>query len=157
MDQWNRRVTLGANIGVLIGILFLAYEVNLSRKAAIADIYQNRAFSRSEADLQIAISSQNFVQADVKFQRLREEYSIAEAIAQLTEEERYVVRRWHASLMIRFDNVAFQYSLGLIPEAYWQSIVRGIQGFLPIWEEFNVVLPDTSRQMFEQAIIESNK
>ena len=73
MDQWNRRLTLGANIGVLIGILFLAYEVNLSRKAAIADIYQNRAFSRSEADLQIAISSQNFVQADVKFQRLREE------------------------------------------------------------------------------------
>ena len=153
-DRINKWLTLVANIGVLVGILFLAYELNLSRTMATADINQNRAHARSEADLQIATNSENFVAADVKFQSLLREHSVQDAVARLTDEERYLIRRWQSSLMIRFDNVAFQHSLGLVPDSYFRTLVRGVQNFLPIWDELDVELPDTSRELYETAIAE---
>jgi len=154
MNQW---LTLGANIGVLVGIFFLAYELNLSRTAAIAEIYQGRAHSRSEADLQKALSSPNFVAADIKFQSLLKTHNAKDAVSQLTEEERYLIRLWQSSLLIRFDNVAFQYSIGLIPDAYFKDTIRGIQRFMPIWDELGLTLPETSREFIETAIAESKQ
>ncbi len=155
--RMNRWLTLGANIGVLVGIFFLAYELNLSRTAAIAEIYQGRAHSRSEANLQKAFSSPIYVAADIKFQSLLTTHSVKDAVSQLTEEERYLIRSYQSSLMIRFDNVAFQYSIGLIPDAYFQDLIRGIQRFMPIWDELGVTLPDTSRELIETAIAESKQ
>jgi hypothetical protein len=148
-DRLNRWLTLGANVGVLVGILFLAYEINLSRTVALAEIYQGRAHSRSEANLQIALSSGRFVEADQKFRALLETHSVSDAVAELTTDELYLLRQWHASLMVRFDNVAFQYEQGLIPEPYWESVQRGLRGFVPIWRELGIDIPDTSRELFE--------
>jgi hypothetical protein len=146
LNEW---LTLTANFGVLLGIFFLAYEINLSRTVALAEIYQGRAHTRSEASLQIALSSSQFVEADLKFQELLEKQGVASAVAQLTQEERYLLSNWHSSLMIRFDNVAFQYQQGLIPDAYYETTKRGLQRFMPIWRELGIEIPDTSRELFE--------
>ena len=146
LNEW---LTLTTNFGVLLGIFFLAYEINLSRTVALAEIYQGRAHSRSEANLQTALSSAKFVETDLKFQELLGKHGVADAVAQLTPEELYLLRNWHASLMIRFDNVAFQYEQGLIPNAYFESLKRGIQKFMPIWRELGIEIPDTSREFFE--------
>ena len=37
INQW---VTLGANIGVILSLIFVGVQVQLSREIAIADIYQ---------------------------------------------------------------------------------------------------------------------
>ncbi len=145
----NEWLTLVANFGVLVGIFFLAYEINLSRTVALAEIYQGRAHTRSEAGLQIVLSSGKFVEADLKFRELIKKHGVASAVAQLTPKELYLVRGWHASLMIRFDNVAFQYQQGLIPDAYYESTKRGLRRFMPIWRELGVEIPDTSRELFE--------
>ena len=146
LNEW---LTLTANFGVLLGIFFLAYEINLSRTVALAEIYQGRAHTRSEASLQIALSSGKFVEADLKFQELLKKQGVVSAVAQLTPEELYLLRHWHGSLMIRFDNVAFQYQQGLIPDAYYETVKRGLQRFMPIWRELGVEIPDTSRELFE--------
>jgi len=156
-DRLNRWITLAANLGVLVGIFFLAYELNLSRTAAIAEIYQGRANSRSEADLQRALSSPNFVAADIKFQSLLRTHSVKDAVSQLTEEERYLIRLWQSSLLVRFDNVAFQYSIGLIPDLYFEDTIRGIQRFMPIWEELELELLGSTRELIENAIAESKR
>ena len=153
LNEW---LTLTANFGVLLGIFFLAYEINLSRTVALAEIYQGRAHTRSEASLQIALSSGHFVEADLKFQELLEKQGVANAVAELTQEERYLLSNWHSSLMVRFDNVAFQYQQGLIPDAYYESIKRGIRKFMPIWRELGIDIPDTSRELFESIEEESS-
>ena len=149
-------MTLTANFGVLIGIFFLAYEINLSRTVALAEIYQGRAHTRSEAGLQIALSSGKFVEADLRFQELLRKNSAVDAVAELTAEERYLLYNWHSSLMIRFDNVAFQYQQGLIPDAYYETTKRGLRRFMPIWTELGVEVPDTSRELFEAIVNEDN-
>ena len=146
LNEW---LTLAANLGVLLGILLLAYEINLSRTVALAEIYQGRAHSRSESGLQIALSTGIFAQADQRLQELLQTQGVASAVAQLTPEERYALFNWHNSLMIRFDNVAFQYEQGLIPEAYFDTLKRGLQRFMPIWRELGIDIPDTSRELFE--------
>jgi hypothetical protein len=156
-DRMNRWLTLAANLGVLVGIFFLAYELNLSRTAAIAEIYQGRAHSRSEADLQKALSSPNFVAADIKFQSLLKTHGVKYAVAQLTEEERYLIRLWHSSLLVRFDNVAFQYSIGLIPDQYFEDTVIGMQRFMPVWDELDLVLLSASREVYENAIADAKR
>ena len=119
---------------------------------ALAEIYQGRAHTRSEAGLQIALSSGEFVEADFKFQELLRSHDAADAVAQLTPKERYLMYQWHNSLMIRFDNVAFQYQQGLIPEAYYESTKRGLRRFMPIWGALGVEAPDTSRELFEAIV-----
>ena len=81
-----------------------------------------------------------------------EEQGIKEAVAQLSDEELFLLREWHRSLMIRFDNVAFQYSQGLMPQAYFETIMDGVVDFVPIWHELGVRIPDTSRQLFQEAV-----
>ena len=146
LNEW---LSVGANFGVLLGIFFLAYEINLSRTVALAEIYQGRAHSRSDAGLQIALSSGRFVEADQKLQSLLQNHSPADAIDQLTPDELYLMNLFHSSLMIRFDNVAFQYQQGLIPEAYFETVKRGSRRFMPIWNELGIVIPETSREVFE--------
>jgi hypothetical protein len=139
-----------------VGIFFLAYEISLSRTVALAEIYQGRAHTRSEAGLQIALSSGEFVEADLKFQELLRSHSAADAVAKLTPKERYLIYQWHSSLMIRFDNVAFQYQQGLIPDAYYETTNRGLRRFMPIWRALGIEVPDTSRQLFETIVDESD-
>ena len=153
LNEW---LTLAANFGVLLGIFFLAYEINLSRTVALADIYQGRAHARSESSLQIALSSSRFVEADMKFQELMKTHDVAGAVAQLTPEEVYLLRNWHDSLMIRFDNVAFQYQHGLIPDAFYETAKRELRTFMPIWSELGVEIPDTSRELFESIVAEGS-
>ena len=153
LNEW---LTLAANFGVLLGIFFLAYEINLSRTVALADIYQGRAHARSESSLQIALSSSRFVEADMKFQELMKTHDVAGAVAQLTPEEVYLLRNRHDSLMIRFDNVAFQYQHGLIPDAFYETQKRGLRTFMPIWSELGVEIPDTSRELFESIVAEGS-
>lgn len=141
---------------MLLGIFFLAYEINLSRTVALAEIYQGRAHARSESSLQIALSSSRFVEADMKFQELMKTHDVAGAVAQLTPEEVYLLRNWHDSLMIRFDNVAFQYQQGLIPDAFYETAKRELRTFMPIWSELGVEIPDTSRELFESIVAEGS-
>ena len=52
---------------------------------------------------------------------------------------------------------SFQYSIGLIPDLYFQDTIRSIQQFMPIWGELGLTLPDTSREFIETAIAESKQ
>jgi hypothetical protein len=153
LNEW---LTVTANFGVLLGIFFLAYEINLSRTVALAEIYQGRAHTRSEADLQIALSSGKFVEADLKFQELMKKHGVAIAVDQLTPEELYLLQARHVSLMIRFDNVAFQYQQGLMPDAYYETLKRGLRRFMPIWRELGIEIPDTSRELFDSIVKEGS-
>ena len=92
----------------------------------------------------------------MKFQELMKTHDVAGAVAQLTPEEVYLLRNWHDSLMIRFDNVAFQYQHGLIPDAFYETAKRELRTFMPIWSELGVEIPDTSRELFESIVAEGS-
>jgi len=92
----------------------------------------------------------------MKFQELMKTHDVAGAVAQLTPEELYLLRNWHDSLMIRFDNVAFQYQQGLIPDAFYETQKRVLLTFMPIWSELGVEIPDTSRELFESIVAEGS-
>ena len=134
VDNINKWLTLIANAGVLVGIMFLAYEIQLSRKATLAEVYQDRAETRANLDLQVALNSPVFHKILFEFDSALSEVGVETAVGQLDEESKYLLGRYYEALMINFDNVVFQYGNGFISESYYDSLLRGIRRFTPVWE-----------------------
>ena len=134
VDIINKWLTLVANIGVLIGILFLAYEIQLSRNATLAEVYQDRAESRASLDVQVALNSPVFHEMLFEFDSAVREFGPEAAVIKLGEERAYLVRRYHQALLINFDNVVFQYQNGFISEPYYEQLLGGIRTYLPVWK-----------------------
>ena len=84
MDRANRWLTFGANIGVIVGILFLAVEIRQSNRIAIAstEIDVRNSFASSNRSL---YSDSDFAELIVK---------ISDVDAQLTPAEEWRVYQY---------------------------------------------------------------
>ena len=142
---------IGGAIAVVVTLAYLALQVRESRKATLADVYQTRAHSRGAPLLQVALNSPTFHKTLFRFETNLENEGLDAAIADLSDEERYLVRLYHHDLMVRTDNIHFQYLQGFLPEAYFESTKLGMQRFVPIWEalELESQYPSISKELFE--------
>ena len=118
-DRANRWITLTANVGVLVRILFLAYEINQSTKATIAASSQgltDQSIFYFDAQLDHTVISE----ATYK-QRAGEELSGYE-LHQLDLLQRLNFRV--------FENAFLQYRRGFYEEGEWERYRRIIAGHM---------------------------
>jgi len=114
-DRLNRWLTLGANIAVLVGILFLAAEISQNTEMMRAQINQSRA-EASMSEAQSIYNSQHIPEILVK---LRQGASIT-----AVEHERYVhlIRGLHRN----WDNQLRQYREGFLADNIPRSVRAAI-------------------------------
>ena len=102
-------------LAVVLTLLYLARQVNESRKTTIAQIYQGRADAASRSLGRYPIGA-----------RLASLMALSddgeEVFDQVSEEEREQLSFYLFDLMVRLDNVYFQYRQGLLPEDFFENV-----------------------------------
>ncbi len=109
-------------LAVVLTLLYLARQINESRKATIAQIYQGRADAASRSVGRYPVAA-----------RLASSLALAssedadEIVGQLSDEEREQLGLYSLDFIIRLDNVYFQYRQGLFPEDFFDNVKRAIR------------------------------
>lgn len=128
-DKVNRWLTLGANIGVLIGIILLVVELDQNREMI-------RAQTRNDISQQLAnrllIAGSNIQMASVKRR--------AEAGDELTADEEHQYYLYFVASMRDWENIHYQYRHGMFDEnefdaerAAWKYVTNRSKAFGRIW------------------------
>ena len=107
-------------VGIIASLVFVGYQIKLSRDIASADIYQN--FMSMIIEIQLAsVTNEPLSQALLK-DRLGEE--------ELTFDEQYLIWRWLETLMTAKDNLLIQHRLGLVSDDLWEIERRNISAHM---------------------------
>ncbi len=104
-DRLNKWVILGANIGVLVGIILLIFEIDQNRQAIRA---QTRNDIAQGAIGVISLSIENPHLADILVRSNRGE--------ELSESEEYMLSSRSETIFRYWENVNYQYRLGSYDE-----------------------------------------
>ena len=128
-DKINRWLTLGANIGVLIGIILLVVELDQNRQMIRAQTRNDISQQLSNRLLLVASNSQ--LNSVTRRARLGEELS--------ADEERQAYLYQVANLR-DWENMHYQYRQGLFDEiefaaekTSWRFVISGNKGFANLW------------------------
>ena len=108
-----------ANLGVLAGILLLAYELNQTRELTRAEIRNSLAESLTAMILNGANNS-DLAEITLK----------AHAGETLTPIERYRFSQQENARMRLWENAHYQYRNGLFDESEWSAQLEAIRGFV---------------------------
>lgn len=145
-DRLNRWLTLGANLGVLLGLGALLVEINQSNALALAQIEQTRSDGLREWR-QEWVTNDQIVPLLTKLDSIRppEEYqklsmlerqaATRSALEELEPEDRMRYRLFLATSYWDYENLFAQFQRGLISEEYWRA--RGAEAILdwaPRWK-----------------------
>ncbi len=109
-------------LAVVLTLLYLARQINESRKATIAQIYQGRADAASRSVGRYPVAA-----------RLASRLALAssedadEMVGQLGDEEREQLASYLLDFMVRLDNVYFQYRQGLFPGDFFDNVKQSIR------------------------------
>ncbi len=105
-DRLNRWLTLGANVGVLIGIILLIIELDQNRDMMRAQI-RNELTRGIQDVLGIALANQDLADLLIR----------ADTGESLSPAESLRVGIWEQSIFRYWENVHYQYRLGLYDES----------------------------------------
>ena len=150
-DRLNRWLTLGGNLGVLLGLGALIFEINQSNAIAIAEMEQARSDGFREWRQEWA-TNDHLVPLAVEVESLLNEKGaslnstgaldvherqavIAAVLSELEPEDNQRFRFAIISEYWDYENLYAQYKRELITEEYWLD--RGIGGVLnraPMWK-----------------------
>ncbi len=159
MLNWEAIGAVGEILGALVIVVTLAYlsaQVRESQKATAADIYQMRAMSRAEAELQIALNCPTYHEIHFRFLELQAAEGLDAALASLSNQDQFLVSRYYDSLMVRMDNVCFQYKQGFIPDPYFASVKDGIRSFAPVWRRLGLSVPPDLDRIIHSVLAEDS-
>ena len=130
----NKWLTLGANIGVLIGLGLLILEINQNNELMLAQIEQSRSLALVDFRRQAAMDPEfselmaraiELSNSGVSFQEMDKHFSPGE-ISQLTS--------LATADIYDMENVFAQYERGLISDEYWhERVVPAIRARGEIW------------------------
>ena len=128
-DKVNRWLTLGANIGVLIGIILLVVELDQNRESVRAQTRND--ISQQLANRLLTVAS-NIQMASVKRR--------AEAGEELTADEEHQYFLFFVANMRDWENMHYQYRHGTFDESEfeaekttWQSLINSNMAFARGW------------------------
>ena len=147
-DRMNRWLTLAANIGVLVGIVFLAVEIR-----------QNTIAVQSEALQQHFEQHTGLVMARVNSAELRVAFmKVADGYEMLSVEEQAIMAPYINSV-IRNHFVAYELrESGLLPDSQWRTFRASLIGTMrrqasrDIWRSFLGRYPDVYSDDFQKVV-----
>ena len=124
LKQW---LSLGANFGVIVGILFLAYE-----------LHQNNKLLTSQANLELSenrADANELMATDEGIARLLTEFDQSK----LTEIDRFQRERYYVSIFTKWEWEFRQFQEGLIEDGYlpvsdWRAIMAIFPQMREVWD-----------------------
>lgn len=108
-DRLNRLLTLGANFGVLVGIILLVVELG-----------QNRDMMRAQTRNEIAQATLDVLNLTATSEKLSDVIVRSNSGGELTPAERFMYVTRSESVFRHFENVHYQYRQGLYDESEFQ-------------------------------------
>lgn len=113
-DKLNNWLMLGANLGVLLGIIVVVLELRQTETAMDGEASTMRA--QMATDIQIYT-------LDARIFEIRDKI---EAGQELTDEEQARAVMWLTTTLRHFENLHYQYQIGLLGDEIWESNYRGL-------------------------------
>jgi hypothetical protein len=130
-EQLNGWLTLLANFGVILGLVFLGVEINQSNRATEASTYQAR-ISEIEASYQNAALSDYLPGIYDKFEK--------EGLESISDIELRRLQDWEMARIYRIQGQYYQYQQGYLDERSFRDVIGGGRLFLPRWEALSLDL-----------------
>jgi len=147
-DTANKWLTLAANIGVLIGIVLLLFELRQNTELVRVQVTQMRSDSFVQRRWDHA-DSQYMAPLIAKLQGQGFPRRVVER-DELTEVELVRLEAWLAALAFDYENLYYQKRRGFIDQQYWdERVVPSLMMFGPYFEEYVVNL---GREEFEEEV-----
>jgi hypothetical protein len=136
-DRVNRWLTLGANIGVLIGIILLLVELDQNRDLARAQIHQDRSdawvasrFARADSEFVAPIMEKIYAAGYPENMK---------AMDDLTPVELWRMHDVFSAFAGDYDNLYFQYQQGYLDEDFYKNRIEpSIRSMAPWWEKLGI-------------------
>ncbi len=137
LDGLNKWIALGANIGVVIGLALLIFEIRQNSELVRAQIHQSRS-DNYISERQAFADSEFLLPVTVKLRAAGEINDVATLdVLNATERDRF--RRYLQARHADYDNLYYQYRLGYLDESFYQSrVVLSIKRLSPMWKEFGL-------------------
>jgi hypothetical protein len=120
MDHTNRWLTLAANVGVIAGILFLAFEIQQSNRIAIASTEMDVRNSFAEINESI-YSNAEFAEIIVR---------ISDADADLTPVEEFRIYGFVLRLVNTWLAIETAYANGMVPQETYGAVENDMRHFM---------------------------
>jgi hypothetical protein len=139
-DRLNRWLALGANIGVLVGLVFLVVEIRHSNDLARASAFRSRGTEIQEAHQAVAL--------DPEISLILLKYN-QQGLKGLTDHERIRYTYWQIAIQLRMQNQFNDYQMGFLDEDIYRSILDAAAERYNLWIELGVQIDDAE---FEAAI-----
>lgn len=131
LDKTNRWLTLIANIGVVIGLFALIFELRHSSQVAEVAAYQTRIAEIQGMNLELALSSELSI--------VLEKYE-SKGIDALTPEERRRVGAWYQVILRQMQGQYYQYQNGFLERAVIDRTLLDISnGIYQSWEQLGLL------------------
>jgi hypothetical protein len=148
-DKLNRWVSLGANIGVFIGLIFLVVELKQTNDLAEASAYRARGDEIQSALQSVALSA-DLAEILVKVD--------AEGIDALSAVEAMRYRQYLWAGVFRMQNQFNDYRLGYLDEYSYQGMLAEAARRHHLWIELDIPLNDPEfNRVVEAAVLEAQK
>ena len=132
-EKLNAGLTLIANIGVVIGLALLFYELRESQNLAETDAAVRRLNQMQEAWVEMAVS-ESLPAIRVKAR--------TDGVQTLNQVELYRLRTWEDAVRVRMASQYIEFLRGYLDEATAKGIVRSAVFLLPYWNELGIELGD---------------
>lgn len=116
VDRINKWLTLCANVGVFIGIGFLAYEIRQNTEATHAQT-REAVLTGRQVELQAVSDDPSLINSIIKQ-------------GELTTDEQIKLFTWLAAALSAREISWLQWRSGVIDETQWQSELVILRGFL---------------------------
>ncbi len=136
----NSWLALLANLGVVVGLALLIYEVRESQKLAETEATVGRLNQMQVARLEFAMN-EFLVPIKVK--------ALTEGVQSLSPVELLRLQEWEKSVRLRMLSQYVQYTQGYIDQSIADGVVNAAAEDLPYWEELGFELGNDE---FNQAI-----
>jgi len=152
-DRINRWMTLAANIGVLTGILFLAYELRQNTVATRMEAASNFQGSFSEIEF--------FIAQNPEFAELLEAGRNGD---ELTGASALRLQVFYGNVMRTWQNAHLQYLSGTLDEGVWLGsrtrlgmVLNDDRGLLDHWQTNESQFSPAFNEMMSALVQESNE
>ena len=139
----NDRLTLMANLGVVIGLAILIIEISQANKLAETEAFVLRLDQMQQANLVFG-ESEYLPQIELKYR--------SEGVQSLSELERLRLHRWETSVMLRMQGHYYQYQQGYLDQETGDRVLIAAVSQLKRWDELGVVIENKNfRRLVEEA------
>lgn len=137
-DRLNAWLSLGANFGVLIGLIILVVELDQNNDAIRAQIHQARSDNFESFMIGLA-DTEHLLPALTKFRAAGGTRDLS-SLQTLDPDELARVRNYHRGRLMGYDNLYFQYVNGYVDEDFYNiRVVNTVRNLAPLWTELNLL------------------